>query len=395
MFNRQAHSGRAHPGGLIASAVTRRDRSVGDRSAHADPSSPLVDAGPNGPDHRHHRVLPAMKSDVPLTVISPGPVRRAVCSSPNGAGGGEDTANWLNKTDIEEFTANKNVYVVVPNRVRSATTPTGRSPTRTSGCVSGRPSGQGITLGHRCHFYNTNGRNAIGGIRPRPPGAQPVDGTQGPAGRRLQRMRADLGPRPGAGVRGWWWKRVARAMRPTWGPYNGPGWKANDPVLHAAGLRGMPLYISSGGGIPGKYDNPHYVTKTKTLADQIVIGGVLEGGSMYCTQNLLRRPQNCGSRDGRPAADRIAFLALLAGPAPPLVVVLRAPSALNPLHRELLADTVRRGAPVILPVHPPRTVLGGSARYTVEVRARSRAIAAGISATSWPNTQVVAPLAST
>ena len=170
-------------------------------------------------------------------------------------------------------------------------------------------------------------------------------------------------------------KRVARAMRPTCGVRTTVRDGRPTTPSCAAGLRGMPLYISSGGGIPGRYDNPHHVTKTKTLADQIVIGGVLEGGSMYCTQNLPAGSKSCGSRDGRPTADRIAFLALLAGPAPPL----RGRSAERHLRWNPLHGAPRRHRPTRGSGHfactPAAPVLGGSAP-TVEVRARSRAIAA-------------------
>ena len=296
MFNRHIRGGRIRAG-VIASAVTALTviASSATGVAHADPSSLLVDAG-SKTDRITDIIVysPAMKSDVPLTVIKPkDPSKpRGVLYLLNGAGGGEDTANWLNKTDIEEFTANKNVYVVVPNRGAFSYYTDWQKPDPHLGLYK-----WSTFLGKELPpvidaTYNTNGRNAIGGISSSATsvlnlsmehkGLYKAVGaysgcaqTSDPVGQRSARLVVE--------TRG---KGDATNM---WGPYNGPGWKANDPVLHAAGLRGMPLYISSGGGIPGKYDNPHYVTKTKTLADQIVIGGVLEGGSMYCTQNLLRR----------------------------------------------------------------------------------------------------------
>ncbi len=296
MFNRHIRGGRIRAG-LIASAVTALTviASSATGVAHADPSSLLVDAG-SKTDRITDIIVysPAMKSDVPLTVIKPkDPSKpRGVLYLLNGAGGGEDTANWLNKTDIEEFTANKNVYVVVPNRGAFSYYTDWQKPDPHLGLYK-----WSTFLGKELPpvidaTYNTNGRNAIGGISSSATsvlnlsmehkGLYKAVGaysgcaqTSDPVGQRSARLVVE--------TRG---KGDATNM---WGPYNGPGWKANDPVLHAAGLRGMPLYISSGGGIPGKYDNPHYVTKTKTLADQIVIGGVLEGGSVYCTQNLPRR----------------------------------------------------------------------------------------------------------
>ena len=74
-----------------------------------------------------------------------------------------------------------------------------------------------------------------------------------------------------------------------WGPYGGSGWRAHDPVVNAAKLRGQKLYISNAGGLPGQYDSPRYVKDLDTLADQIVVGGVIEGATLGCTVQLLNR----------------------------------------------------------------------------------------------------------
>ena len=53
---------------------------------------------------------------IPLQVIRPadGSVPRPTLYLLNGAGGGEDGANWLNQTDVLGFFADKNANVVIP-----------------------------------------------------------------------------------------------------------------------------------------------------------------------------------------------------------------------------------------------------------------------------------------
>ncbi|STQ65873.1 Mycolyl transferase 85C [Gordonia bronchialis] len=74
-----------------------------------------------------------------------------------------------------------------------------------------------------------------------------------------------------------------------WGPFGGPAWRAHDPVLNAQRLRGIALYIANAGGLPGAHDTPRYVRDPSTLADQIVVGGGIEVGTMACTVQLLDR----------------------------------------------------------------------------------------------------------
>ena len=42
-----------------------------------------------------------------------------------------------------------------------------------------------------------------------------------------------------------------------WGPPWAPAWLRNDPFVFAPRLRGLPMYISAGTGIPGQYDTPN------------------------------------------------------------------------------------------------------------------------------------------
>ena len=59
-----------------------------------------------------------MNAEIPLMIIRP---KDAAPGAPtfyllNGAGGGEDRANWLAQTDAVKFFADKNVNVVIPQK---------------------------------------------------------------------------------------------------------------------------------------------------------------------------------------------------------------------------------------------------------------------------------------
>jgi diacylglycerol O-acyltransferase/trehalose O-mycolyltransferase len=236
----------------------------------------------------------AMNRDVPLTVIKPADESkpRGVLYLLNGAGGGEDRANWLEKTDIVEFTRNKNLYVVIPNAGQYSYYTDWEKPDPVLGVHKwstflGKELPQVVDA-----TYNTSGRNAIGGISSsatsvlnlaieHPDLYQAVGSYSGcattsdPFGQENIRLVVEI--------------RGNGDATNMWGPYNGPGWRNHDPVVNANKLRGKQLYISNAGGLPGQYDTPRYVKDLDTLADQIVVGGVIEGGTLVCTVQLLNR----------------------------------------------------------------------------------------------------------
>ncbi|WP_278264321.1 alpha/beta hydrolase family protein [Nocardia sp. AG03] len=77
-----------------------------------------------------------------------------------------------------------------------------------------------------------------------------------------------------------------------WGAPGDPAWAANDPYLHAERLRGVDLYVSSGNGLPGPLDTldgPRIGGDPMKLADQLLVGGVLDGITAQCTHQLHTR----------------------------------------------------------------------------------------------------------
>ncbi|WP_431954679.1 hypothetical protein [Nocardia lijiangensis] len=74
-----------------------------------------------------------------------------------------------------------------------------------------------------------------------------------------------------------------------YGPQGDPMWAANDPYRNAEKLRGVELFLSTGTGIPGRWDTldgPYTLPGVGGLADQLAVGGALEVASNYCTHNM-------------------------------------------------------------------------------------------------------------
>ncbi len=73
-----------------------------------------------------------------------------------------------------------------------------------------------------------------------------------------------------------------------WGPPTDPAWAQHDVVAKAANLRGSTVYVSTGTGRAGRYDAPGY-PGNENPTDRQVIGGAIEVGSLWCTQQLDAR----------------------------------------------------------------------------------------------------------
>ncbi|MFC9894870.1 alpha/beta hydrolase [Nocardia sp. NPDC127579] len=77
-----------------------------------------------------------------------------------------------------------------------------------------------------------------------------------------------------------------------WGPPTHAAWAENDPYLHAEQLRGTAIYVSTGNGLPGPLDTlsgPGIHGNPIKLADQLLIGGVLDAVTVHCTRQLRDR----------------------------------------------------------------------------------------------------------
>jgi S-formylglutathione hydrolase FrmB len=244
----------------------------------------------------------AMDKTFPVDVQRPADasVPRPTLYLLNGAGGGEDDASWVAKTDALKFLSDKNVNVIqaIGGKWSYYTDwikddpALGRNKWKTFFTEELPPLVDGA--------LGTNGVNAIAGLSTSgttvlalpiaKPGlykaAAAYSGcaqTSDPVGAQFVKLTVET-----------WGGGNTDNM---WGPAGSPDWAANDPYVHADGLRGLDLYISSGNGLPGQYDtlNGQYALPgAGGLANQILIGGAIEAGTNYCTHNLQTKLNQLG-----------------------------------------------------------------------------------------------------
>jgi diacylglycerol O-acyltransferase / trehalose O-mycolyltransferase len=231
---------------------------------------------------------PAMERQVPVKVLLPvdNSRPRGTFYLLDGNSGRTDDNNWLepNRGDAQSFFADKNVNVVFPiggtgtmytdwqqdhpkfGRVRWETFLTKELPP----LIDAR--------------FDTNGRNAIGGISMGAEAAVMLaertpnlyDAVAGYSG--CYTTAGDLGE----GLTDLVVINGNGDARKMWGPAGGEDWRAHDIFAGAAQLRGTSVYLASGSGLPG----PHETAGTPDLSRVVTVGGLLEFGSDLCTDQL-------------------------------------------------------------------------------------------------------------
>ncbi|SMG58128.1 S-formylglutathione hydrolase FrmB [Rhodococcus rhodochrous J3] len=218
----------------------------------------------------------------------------------NGAGGGEDSATWRFRTDAIEFFKDKNVNVVSPVGGKWSYYTDWKNEDPELGVNKWEtfltkeiPPLIDAALG-------TNGVNAIAGLSSsgtsvlQLPIAAPglyqgvaaysgCAQTSDPIGQQFVKLVVET-----------WGGGDTRNM---WGELDDPAWVENDPYVHAEALRGLEMYISNGTGLPGVHDTlngPQIDGEVDVLANQIIVGGVIEAATNYCTHNLRARLDQLG-----------------------------------------------------------------------------------------------------
>lgn len=243
----------------------------------------------------------AMDTVIPLEVILP-----ADTSSPrptlyllNGAGGGEDSVNWQTKTDVVPFFTDKNVNVVTPiggaysyytdwNR----TDPVLGLNKWTTFLTEELPPIVDATLG-------TTGENAIAGLSMSGTSVLSLAQSAPSLYRAVGAFSgcAETSTKPGQDYVTFVVSFRGGDVNNMWGPPGGPQWVANDPVVNAEKLRGIDLYITNGTGLPGPHESlaePTVGGDVGVLANQIIVGGVIEAGTNQCTHRLAERLDSLG-----------------------------------------------------------------------------------------------------
>ena len=258
--------------------------------------SKLVGVTPTGPKNLDLLVYSAsMDRNIPISVILPKDrsAPRPTLYLMNGAGGGEDAANWQARTDINGFFADKNVNVVTPNAGAFSY----YTDWQKDDPVLGRNKWSTF-LGKELppivdEALGTSGLNSIAGISSSAtsvlnlaiehPGLYKSVGsysgcasTASEVGQMYIRLTVDA--------------RGGGDPTNMWGPFDGPGWAANDPILNAEKLRGLKLYISNATGLPGRYETLERADGDPTkLLDQVILGGGIEAATGLCTAVLVDR----------------------------------------------------------------------------------------------------------
>ncbi|GAB2520610.1 alpha/beta hydrolase [Nocardia heshunensis] len=212
----------------------------------------------------------------------------------NGAGGGEDAATWEEQTDALSFLADKHVNVVVPIGGKWSYYTDWRDEDPVLGVNKWSTFLTRELPPVIDRMFATDGVNAIAGLS-----ASATSVLQLPiSAPGLYRAAAAYSGCAQIS------DPVGRAFAVTvisagggtasnmYGPAGDPMWAANDPYVHADQLRGLKLFISSGTGVPGRYDtldNPRLDGQLATLLDQDAVGGTLEAAVNWCTHNLADR----------------------------------------------------------------------------------------------------------
>lgn len=252
-----------------------------------------------GPQHQRITVYSAsMDRDIPLDVFLPKDRDRPapVLYMLNGVAGGQGEGNWADKSDYQEFFADKHVYVVTPLAGAGSYYTDWEKDDR----VLGRNKWETFLLKELPPLLeaqlNTNGKNAIAGISMagtsvlnlaimKPGHFKAVAAYSGcaqtsdPIG---QEFIAQV-------VKG----RIGADITNMWGPLNGPNWRRHDPLLNAGKLRGTSLYISSMSGLPGQDEQLRSPGDLDAkMIDQILLGGGIEAAMTYCTLNMQHRLQS-------------------------------------------------------------------------------------------------------
>lgn len=250
------------------------------------------DAAPKVEDIVIHSA--SMNRDIPLTVIKPKDTSKPapVLYLLNGAGGGEDTATWQRNTDVVKFFADKQVYVVIP-MAGAFTYYTDWIKTDPKLGVNKWSTFLGKELPPAIDGkYRTTGKNAIAGISS---SATSVLNLAIQHKGLYKAVGSYSGCASTSTQYGQLFIQVVVEQRGKgdvtnmWGDLTDPRWKHNDPVVHAAGLRGLSLYLSAATGLPGAHDNPSEVPNVSTLGDRIVVGGVIEAATRMCTEQLAAK----------------------------------------------------------------------------------------------------------
>lgn len=264
-----------------------------------------------------------MGAEVPNIVQRPadGNASAPVLYLVNGAGGGEDSATWQAQSDVKQFMGDKNAWTVTPiggafsyytDWQRHDSGVQTRYATETDkpmafetylaeelpALFESRYGGNtGDARGRGLAAISMTATSVLT-IAQKHPGVFDAIGsysgcaeTSTPIGHEF--INIVTGMRGGANLDN------------MWGPFPGEpkvgtnSWFDNDPVWGAFRFQEQmqngtlpAMFISTGNGLPGPHEsleNWRLKNSVPALANQAIVGGVIEAATQYCTANLARR----------------------------------------------------------------------------------------------------------
>lgn len=253
----------------------------------------------------------------PADTSTPAPVLYLL----NGAGGGEDSATWAAQTSAMEFFDDKDVYVVTPlegafsyytdwnepdeslaealdnNGVyKFETFLTEELPAAIEG---------GVVSEGQSQAYSTNGKRSLAGISMAGSSvldlAIQADGTGTDGGSFYDSVGAYSGCAMTSDPAGATAVDIVMAMGGAdstnmWGPRGSQDWVDHDVYVNADKLPDVPMFVSSGSGLPGHHDTMENwrVDSDAVLANQIIVGGGIEAVTSACTNMLKLKTDGMG-----------------------------------------------------------------------------------------------------
>lgn len=232
----------------------------------------------------------------------------------NGAGGGEDSATWQAQSDVRAFMSDKDVWTVTPiggafsyytdwqRHDPNVQTRYARETNRPMAFETYLAQELPTLFEGRYGGNYPNRKRSLAAISMTATSVLTI--AQNHPGR-FQAIGSYSGCAETSTPIGYQFINIVTGMRGganldnMWGPYPGPGWVANDPVAQAHKFVAQrdngtlpAMFISTGNGLPGPHEsleNWRLRNSIPALANQAIVGGIIEAATQYCTANLARR----------------------------------------------------------------------------------------------------------
>ncbi|MFW0797056.1 alpha/beta hydrolase family protein [Gordonia sp. CPCC 205515] len=258
-------------------------------TAAPDPSKPYVVSKSSIPGRERLQVWsPAMGRAVTVDIQHPaGDGPRPTLYLLDGAEAHAQESGWYAMTDVKSLAASEKLNVVTPvgdphsyyTDWRAVDPGIGKKYMYETFLTNELPP---IINGE----FGGNGRNAIagasmGGVAALTLAARHPELYRGVAG---YSDCANVSSLPNMLLTQWDVSRAGGNADNMWGPIGDPAWAAHDPYLIADKLRGKTIYMSSGNGAPGKYND-----LLNDPLDETFRGIFGEMGTYFCTGQMSSR----------------------------------------------------------------------------------------------------------